>query len=242
MDNFINYKVDDLDKECYRKKGFVVLENFFESSVINDLYKTLNTCSPEWWGASTPTHDYEPKIIPYYQCGMNDKEILQRKKLATNTFCTGNLCYRFDRLKQPHIDGCTCNICKFTKLLHSENLLSFCKDFVNDDNIGNIPLRPYYTRYNDEDFLSLHTDSKNKKENGQVRKIAIIIHLAKNWKPWYGGNLMILDKYDDIVRETLTPKFNSVIIMNVENDALPHYVDPMIVGLWKKRYAISMWY
>ena len=24
--------------------------------------------------------DYEPKVIPYYQCGMNDKEIAQRKK------------------------------------------------------------------------------------------------------------------------------------------------------------------
>lgn len=242
MDNFINYKLNNSDKDHYEKNGFVVLNNFFKTDVVNDLYKTLNTCNPEWWGASTPTQDYNPKVIPYYQCGMNDKEIAQRKKLATNTFCTGGLCYRFDRLRQPHFEACSCNICKFTKLLHSENLLSFCKDFVNDEDIGNIPLNPYFTRYNDEDFLSLHTDSKSKKENGKVRKIALIIHLAKDWKPWYGGNLVILDKDAKYVRKTLTPNYNSLCIMNVENDALPHYVDPMIVGLWKKRYAISMWY
>ena len=53
---------------------------------------------------------------------------------------------------------------------------------------------------------------------------------------------MILDKEADYVRTAITPKFNSICIMNVENDALPHYVDPMIAGLWKKRYAVSMWY
>lgn len=242
MSNFINYTMNECDQKSYTDNGYVILDNFFDTKIINNLYNTLETCSSEWWGASTPSADYEPKILPYYQCGMNDKEIHQRKKIATNSFCTGNLCYRFDRLIQPHFDSCICNICKFTELLRSENLLNFCKNFVKDDDIGNINLNPYYTRYNDNDFLSLHTDSKDKKENGKVRKIAIIIHLAKNWKPWYGGNLMILDKEAEYVRNTITPKFNSICIMNVENDALPHYVDPMIAGLWKKRYAVSMWY
>ena len=73
MDNFINYKLNNSDKDHYEKNGFVVLNNFFKTDVVDDLYKTLNTCNPEWWGASTPTQDYEPKVIPYYQCGMNDK-------------------------------------------------------------------------------------------------------------------------------------------------------------------------
>ena len=240
MENFINYKIKDSDKEEFSKKGFIVLDNFFDLSIMDDLYKTLNTCSPEWWGASTPQSNYNPKIIPYYQCGMNDKEIAQRKKLATNTLCTGELCYRFDRLLKPHYDDCTCKVCKFTKLLHSKELLNVCKNFVDDDKIGNIPLNPYFTRYNEEDFLSVHTDTTS--NFGETRKIAIIIHLAKDWKPWYGGNLVILDKEGEYIRETLTPKFNSVCVMNVQHDALPHYVDPMIVGLWKKRYAISMWY
>ena len=91
-------------------------------------------------------------------------------------------------------------------------------------------------------FLALHTDAVTKL-NGNPRKVAVVVHLTKDWKPWYGGNLVLLEKDGSSIKKTLTPKFNSVTLMKVEEEGVPHYVDPIIPRLiGKNRYAISMWY
>ena len=54
---------------------------------------------------------------------------------------------------------------------------------------------------------------------------------------------MLLEKDCSSVKKTLTPKFNSLTLMKVEEEGVPHYVDPIISELvGKNRYAISMWY
>lgn len=144
---------------------------------------------------------------------------------------------------QRYHDTCVCNICEFSKTLYSKDLLNFCKNFSNDDSLGEINLEPFFSRYKTKDFLSLHTDAVTNFDSKEKRKLAVVIHLTKDWKPWYGGNLMVLNKESSFIKKALTPKFNSVTLMKVQEEGTPHYVDPLIFGNFdKNRYAISMWY
>lgn len=237
----INYKINKVDQDSYQNNDYVVLENFFDSNIVEELYNTIDNVPDYWWEASSL--DYETHLshnLPYIDDNYRNIEI--NKKISLTNFASGKFCYRFDRLRSDHYENCNCNICKFDKILYSDELLEFCKKFTQNNDIGLVKLEPFYSRYRSEDFLALHTDAVNK-INGHPRKVAIVIHLTKNWKPWYGGNLVLLEKDASSVKKTLTPKFNSVTLMKVEEEGVPHYVDPIITHLvGKNRYAISMWY
>ena len=237
----INYKISKEDQDLYIKNDYVVLENFFDSKTIEELYKTIDNAPDYWWNASTL--DYKTHLacnLPYIDDNYRNIDI--NKQFSLTNLASGKFCYRFDRLRSGHYDNCSCNICKFDKILSSKILLDFCKKFTQNSEIGFVKLEPFYSRYRSEDFLALHTDAVTKL-NGQPRKIAVVIHLTKDWLPWYGGNLMLLNKDSTNVKKTLTPKFNSITLMKVEEEGVPHYVDPIIKHLvGKNRYAISMWY
>ena len=237
----INYKIDKKDQESYQKNDYVILENFFDTNTVEELYKTIDTAPDYWWNASTL--DYKTHLacnLPY--TSDNNKKIEINQKFSLINLANGKFCYRFDRLRSGHYETCTCNVCKFDKILYSGGLLNFCKEFTQNDDIGKVKLEPFYSRYRSEDFLALHTDAVTKL-NGNPRKVAVVVHLTKDWKPWYGGNLVLLDKDGTSIKKTLTPKFNSVTLMKVEEEGVPHYVDPIIPRLvGKNRYAISMWY
>ena len=237
----INYKINKVDQEFYQNNDYVVLENFFDSTIIEELFNTINTAPDYWWNASTL--DYKTHLsnnLPYIEDNYRNIEI--NKKISLTNLATGKFCYRFDRLRSDHYENCTCNICKFDKILYSNELLEFCKKFSQNNDIGQVKLDPFYSRYRSEDFLALHTDAVTKL-NGSPRKIAVVIHLTKNWLPWYGGNLTLLEKNSSSIKKTLVPKFNSITLMKVEEEGVPHFVNPIITHLFgKNRYAISMWY
>ena len=238
----INYIINSEDQKFFSENNYIVLDNFFDKDSLECLYDTINKAPEFWWESSTlSAFPRLLKNIPYLE--ENLEEIKIRKKFVSECLCTGEFCYRFDRIRMPHHDTCVCNICKFSKTLYSKDLLNFCKNFSNDDSLGEINLEPFFSRYKTKDFLSLHTDAVTNFDSKEKRKLAVVIHLTKDWKPWYGGNLMVLNKESSFIKKALTPKFNSVTLMKVQEEGTPHYVDPLIFGNFdKNRYAISMWY
>lgn len=237
----INYKISKEDQDSYIKNDYVVLENFFDAKTIYGLYETINTVPDYWWNASTLDYNTHLSSNLTYNSD-NYRAIDINKKLALTNFSQGKFCYRFDRLRSDHYENCPCNVCKFDKILYSSEMLDFCKKFTQNDDIGHVKLEPFYSRYRSDDFLALHTDAVTHL-NGNPRKVAVVIHLTKDWLPWYGGNLVLLEKDGLSVKKTLVPKFNSVTLMKVEEEGVPHYVNPIIPRLiGKNRYAISMWY
>ena len=93
----------------------------------------------------------------------------------------------------------------------------------------------FYTRYNGGDFLYPHTDSPN-------GKVALVLHLTRDWKPWYGGNLCLLGEKWGSVRETLVPQYNSLMLMNIVDKKNPHFVEYIPEFVKKPRYAMVCWF
>ena len=62
----INYKINKVDQDSYQNNDYVVLENFFDSNIVEELYSTIDTAPEHWWEASSL--DYKTHLahnLPY---------------------------------------------------------------------------------------------------------------------------------------------------------------------------------
>ena len=111
----INYKINKVDQDSYQNNDYVVLENFFDSNIVEELYNTIDNVPDYWWEASSL--DYVTHLshnLPYIDDNYRNIEI--NKKISLTNFASGKFCYRFDRLRSDHYENCNCNICKFDKI------------------------------------------------------------------------------------------------------------------------------
>ena len=49
----INYKINKVDQDSYQNNDYVVLENFFDSNIVEELYSTIDNAPEHWWEASS---------------------------------------------------------------------------------------------------------------------------------------------------------------------------------------------
>lgn len=230
----------DFDK-CFREydeNGIVLIRDILHKDLAEDFYKHVTSSDGGEWNAAFPDDKGSANSYIVKREAENMDEIIEKqdanlKKLNNNEFT-----YRFDRLNVKHKPDCPCVVCSIRdKFLKSGQMFSLISNVTRRYDL-NHKFDPFVSRYRSNDYLTLHTDDVV--SGGQARHVAIIMHFAKDWKPWYGGNLMITDQEDNVVK-LFTPQFNSLSIMNVENQRMPHFVSEIANGLDKSRYAISYW-
>mgnify|MGYP001192239902 CR=1 FL=1 len=93
----------------------------------------------------------------------------------------------------------------------------------------------FLSKYKGGHFLSPHSD----KNNG---KLAFVLNLTKDWKAQYGGILHFLDDSKLQIIDSFVPIFNNLIIFEVPENGIPHYVSHVVPYLKKERYSITGWY
>merc|ERR1712199_10036 len=95
----------------------------------------------------------------------------------------------------------------------------------------------FFTRYKAGDFLFPHTDEPH-------GRIALVMHMTKDWLPWYGGSLVVMDTKDDPwptttkIKESFVPLFNTMHLMRIDMNLGPHYVHPVAPKVKTPRYAM----
>lgn len=90
------------------------------------------------------------------------------------------------------------------------------------------------TCYRPGHFLRHHDDSR---QGDQLREVAYVINLTRNWQPDWGGLLHFHDEQGNVI-ETLTPRFNTLNLFRVPMD---HYVSLVAPWAGGNRYAITGW-
>jgi hypothetical protein len=185
-----------------------------------------------WWANSTTI---DSNKMEYSLVETNKKDINNRKELATSEFGNDKFTYSFDRTCDDHYPTCVCVECEYRIFIKSKEYIDLIEAITGLQELKTGTF--FCSRYQNGDFLSPHTDSPD------GRKIAVIYNLTKNWKSWYGGNLVILKDWDTSeIKKILTPMFNTLNIMNVENKINPHYVSHVSPKVLHKRLSISGWY
>ena len=229
----MNLKKDyvKLNKQ-FKENSWAVDANFLTEEYCKTVTDFLNIMDPTWWYHSSVTTEGK-KEIRYFPTKY--KNIEKRKKEALKLFSTSKaFCYSFDRTIGNHCSNCYCKLCKFDKnIIKSSQFKEYVEKIsgYTDLKLGTY----FYTRYRTGDFLYPHTDTPN-------GKIAIVFHLTKNWKPWYGGNLFLLDNKWRNVKKVFTPKNNYMIVMKIGNKINPHLVSYIHEGVKENRYAMVCWF
>ena len=235
---------EDIDiEQCfneYSQNGIVSIENIFHPHLAKDFYDYITNTEEGDWNAAFPNVKKEGESFLLKREEGNLEKISSMQNENLSKLNNNQFCYRFDRLNTNHKSECGCVICGIREnFLKSSKMKSLISQITKRDDL-NEEFESFISRYRKNDYLSLHSDTVEDHETGLSRHVAIIIHFAKDWKPWYGGNLVICDN-NDMVRKTFVPKFNSLTIMDVENYRMPHFVSEIANGLDKSRYAISYW-
>jgi len=114
------------------------------------------------------------------------------------------------------------------------------EDFINYLNqITNLNLTKlntlFLSKYKSGNFLSPHSD----KGNG---KLAFVLNLTKNWKPQYGGILHFMNKEKTEIVESFIPLFNNLMLFEVPDQGIPHFVSHVVPYIKQERYSITGWY
>ena len=218
----------------YVSQGYVAIQNFLQDEYAENFYHKLNNMNPTWWYHTSTTEVGKSETRNFLDEN-TQKQITYKRNSALKLFSQSKaFSYSFYRTIGNHYKRCNCKLCQFDKdIIKNPNFKKFVEEVT-----GEIDLKlgtHFYTEYKSGDFLYPHTDSPN-------GRVAIVLHMTKNWKPWYGGNLNLLDFDWKNIKATLVPKFNSLTIMKIRNNINPHFVEYIPPNVTEKRFAMVCWF
>tara|TARA_A100001015_G_scaffold260701_1_gene305650 strand:+ start:1785 stop:2480 length:696 start_codon:yes stop_codon:yes gene_type:complete len=110
-------------------------------------------------------------------------------------------------------------------------------DYLNKiTNLGLSKLNTLFlSKYKGGNFLSPHSDQGN-------GKLAFVLNLTKNWKPQYGGILHFMNEEKTEIIESYIPLFNNLMLFEVPEGGIPHFVSHVVPYIKQDRYSITGWY
>lgn len=215
----------------YKEDTYVIDSSFLTEDTCKKLTNFLDTMDKTWWYHSSMTGEGKKEIRRLPE---NLATIKERRDEAQKLFSTETFSYSFDRTIGNHYETCRCQLCSFDKnVIKSDEFREYIERVTGQTGLklGTF----FYTRYNAGDFLYPHTDSPN-------GKVALVLHLTQNWKPWYGGNLCLLGNKWRSVRKLLVPRYNSLMVMDIVNKKNPHFVEYIPEFVKEPRYAMVCWF
>lgn len=90
-------------------------------------------------------------------------------------------------------------------------------------------------------FLKMHTDFNWNAKLRADRRINILYYLNKDWRPDFGGEL-VLARLGGTATARIAPKFNRLVIFNTNDQTLHGHPDPLTFPEDYPRTSIAMYY
>ena len=218
--NIVEYKT------IYQQKKKVQIKNILIDQVAELLYK--NAKIEKNWILATG-HDsvkFEKKVIKQFE-KINS---LQIKKIQ-DKFKNDHFSYIFHRsMNNQKPSFLEYNLRNFMSSIEFIDYLNQ----ITSLNISKLNTL-FLSKYKGGNFLSPHSD----KGNG---KLAFVLNLTKNWKPQYGGILHFMNNEKTKIIESYLPLFNNLMLFEVPNEGIPHFVSHVVPYIKLERYSITGWY
>ena len=143
-----------------------------------------------------------------------------------------SFCYRYF-LTDQHSTPCGCKSCEIIAYFNSEAWFTSLSNLIGQVIGSSYSISA--SKYTEGCFLATHTDSPN-------GDMAFVYNLSKNWNPVWGGLLHFLELDLKTIKKVVHPEFNSLVLFNVANGDMPHYVSSVSQGVTAKRLAVSGWF
>jgi Rps23 Pro-64 3,4-dihydroxylase Tpa1-like proline 4-hydroxylase len=120
---------------------------------------------------------------------------------------------------------------KLTEALNQAPWLNVMRELANDPAI--LKTSAQATRYTAGQFLTTHNDSAE----GELRYLAYVIQLTRDWRSDWGGLLQFMDDKRHIT-DTVTPQYNSIALFKTPR---LHCVSPVANYAAGERLTITGW-
>lgn len=204
-----------------------IIKNVLPKEVADQLVVDILATQSSWWSYAHKFSEKDATLLNN-NLGFQLTEELFENKVKEN-FRAGKFSYKFRR-STNHVKNCSCYECSFK----SSYLLKSIRDIVIEYTFLKNPyiFENFISIYAPGDFLSMHTDG--------ARGVAFILNLSQNWIPEYGGLLHVKNK--DGTFTAYVPEYNSLVLMDVANDASPHFVSEVSKYAPSYRMAIGGWF
>lgn len=229
----------DLARNFAKHKNLVI-DNFLTPDYAEELYEFFNNSMPShWWSTSyrhmEPEKGYSGKMNSLRLFPKNEKQIELEKQKANYSLMTKNyFTYIFDRTFDDHKKMCPCIECKFRKFLISDANLEFISSVSGEQLTKTNEV--FASRYTEGQFLSPHHDLNK-------GKIGFILNLTKDWRPYYGGLLHILEDDYITIKKVILPSFNRLTIFHIPSQhGIPHFVSHVNPGVKVNRISYTGWF
>jgi Rps23 Pro-64 3,4-dihydroxylase Tpa1-like proline 4-hydroxylase len=119
-----------------------------------------------------------------------------------------------------------------TEFLNSRPMIEFARELIRLPAVSK--LDAHASCYLPGHYLNRHIDDGLIKE----RKAAYTIGLSREWKPDWGGMLLVYDENDD-VRIGMRPRFNALTVFD---GLVPHSVTSIAPFAPRPRYTVAGWF
>jgi Rps23 Pro-64 3,4-dihydroxylase Tpa1-like proline 4-hydroxylase len=199
-----------------------VYDDFLPPDVAQQLYSKVSGIPQQWFSVrktKTDNHLEEPEYSKTWW------SIHGAKDIPSTLDQRGRMTYQF-LATDNHQDSCECAYCDMNRIFASQP-----PPDVGDDYMSEAML----TVYRPGDFLSQHHDKRD------TRTWAFTYTLSPGWRPEFGGVLNIQDP-EDGNWYSFPPKFNRLILLNVGETSMNHFVSAVIPESPINRVTYSGWF
>lgn len=155
----------------------------------------------------------------------DDPTLPYRLEFAREAIANDQFAYVYRRINDFH---------PYLRWFSSEKFIKIVENLTGFKNLEYIPEYSFVSCYEEGHYNGPHTDG----DNGRV---AMVYHLSKDWKPYYGGVFMKTEWGNEVVTKAVNPPFNTLTMFNVVGGA-PHFVSEVVKGVKNKRIAFTAWY
>ncbi len=226
IESFFNLDNVDEYKNIFNENKKIQIQNILKDEIAELLFK--HSIMDKNWILATghDTIKFEKKINKQFEKANS----IQIKKIQ-DKFKNNKFSYIFHR----SMNNKTPSFLEFTlrKYMASKEFIDYLNS-ITDLNITTLNTL-FMSKYKGGHFLSPHSD----KGNG---KITFVISLTKKWKPEYGGILHFMNDDKTKIIESYVPEFNTLMLFEVPEEGIPHYVSHIVPYIKEERYSITGWF
>jgi len=222
-------------QQTLQHHGWVVITDALRANVADLLRQTLTTNMP-WSLAYKDSTGVSRKIWAEDLAQMSAGQIASCAQQAIERARQGEFSFlyhtymmisAYQQRRNPELAA----LHKLTEALNQPPWLNFMRELADDPAI--IKTSAQATRYTAGQFLTTHNDSAE----GELRYLAYVIQLTRDWHADWGGLLQFMDDKRRIT-DTVTPQYNSIALFKTPR---LHCVSPVASYAAGERLTITGW-
>lgn len=214
-------------KKDFENHKKIIIPNIFKIEEIEKIHRFIYRLLPQYWVCATCVKKDRLELP------LSDKRNALRIKMVNEAFGRNEFSFYFYRTFNANPLQYSPIEYEVRNYMSSQVFIDFLNNITN---MGLTKLNTLFvSKYTSNCFLSTHNDSGN-------GRIAFVLHLTKDWKPQYGGNLNFLNEERTKIIETFTSQFNTLMIFEVPEEGVPHFVSHVAPNVTIPRISITGWY